>query len=369
MSRSVRVDLLTSMYFQWNGKCFFFCHMELYSWFSVMTINEVPLNRPKIATGFSVICWFCQFLTEVSPGAMLPWSPLKIEPKPTQALSVSPHPGPNGLVQDERAAPSPEFWPFSPAFSCYLGALPEKVKTIVPVPPGDHLPLRAARSSLLCVSLEVLTTPTRRYHGRTCCLALLRQHVPPTMQKFLHTRRFGTLAGSPPPVVDPFWGPRPPGGPQHSDLRFGCAHKNFSPEVKLPTLKFHRVRKFSNIPFRKRNSRIIRHTTVRKSAYPTIPFSFSLLAVSEISGLTSWDEDAKFFELLKIVEGCPSWAGGRSQTFPRRLVHIFCVFAAIQNRKRGKVLEFRIVEVWSGTWVAPELLPHSGSWNSLASDK
>ena len=41
------------------------------------------------------------------------------------------------------------------------------MRSVIPLPRGDHLPLRAAWSSLLCVSLEVLTTPTRRYHGRT----------------------------------------------------------------------------------------------------------------------------------------------------------------------------------------------------------
>ena len=33
------------------------------------------------------------------------------------------------------------------------------------MPRGGHLPLRAARLFLLCVSLEVFATPTRRYHG------------------------------------------------------------------------------------------------------------------------------------------------------------------------------------------------------------
>ena len=40
------------------------------------------------------------------------------------------------------------------------------MRTVVPVPRGGHLPLRAARLFLLCVSLEVFATPTRRYHGR-----------------------------------------------------------------------------------------------------------------------------------------------------------------------------------------------------------
>ena len=38
---------------------------------------------------------------------------------------------------------------------------------------------------------------------------------------------------------------------------------------------------------------------------------------------------------------------------------IQCNFAAIQNCSAGKVLRLRIVEVWSWTWVAPELLTDS----------
>ena len=40
------------------------------------------------------------------------------------------------------------------------------MRTVFPVPRGGHLPLRAARLFLLCVSLEIFATPTRRYHGR-----------------------------------------------------------------------------------------------------------------------------------------------------------------------------------------------------------
>ena len=71
-------------------------------------------------------------------------------------------------------------------------------------------------------------------------------------------------------------------------------------------------------------------------------------------------EDAKFFELLKIEEDSPSWASGRSKTFPVILVP-FCVSRGNPESQRGEVLGLRIVEVRSGTWVAPDLLPDSGS--------
>ena len=57
-------------------------------------------------------------------------------------------------------------------------------------------------------------------------------------------------------------------------------------------------------------------------------------------------------ELLKIVEDSPSWAGDRSKTSPIILVQ-FCVFRGNPESQRGKVLEIRIVEAWSRTWVAP----------------
>ena len=73
-------------------------------------------------------------------------------------------------------------------------------------------PFRAARFFLLCVSLEVFATPTGRYHGRTF-IRLSPLRVPPHIQRWLHTRRFGTLAGSPPLVLDMPWRPHPPGHP------------------------------------------------------------------------------------------------------------------------------------------------------------
>ena len=61
----VIVNLLFSKYIQismsrpGNINVFQWHRNVLYSWFSVLTKDEVTLNRPKIAKGFSVICWFC----------------------------------------------------------------------------------------------------------------------------------------------------------------------------------------------------------------------------------------------------------------------------------------------------------------------
>ena len=84
----------------------------------------------------------------------------------------------------------------------------QEVRTVVPVPRGGHLPLRAARIFLLCVSLEVFATPTRRHHGRMLIHpSLLR--VPHRTKRCLHTRKFGTLASPPPPVSGLPWDPIP----------------------------------------------------------------------------------------------------------------------------------------------------------------
>ena len=58
------------------------------------------------------------------------------------------------------------------------------------------------------VSLELLTTPTRRYHGTT----LIRPSSPACATlatRCLHTRRFGILADPPPPVDTPLGAPCP----------------------------------------------------------------------------------------------------------------------------------------------------------------
>ena len=54
MSRPYNINV-----FQWNKECFFLRHEELNSTFTVMTIDEITLDRPQIGMGFSVICGFC----------------------------------------------------------------------------------------------------------------------------------------------------------------------------------------------------------------------------------------------------------------------------------------------------------------------
>ena len=91
------------------------------------------------------------------------------------------------------------------------------MRTVVSVPSGDHLSLRAARSSLLCVSLEVPSAPTRRYHSSS-------PRVPPATQRCLHTRRFGTLASPSPSVDDLPWGPHLPGHRRTSSFNYHFDH-------------------------------------------------------------------------------------------------------------------------------------------------
>ena len=58
----------------------------------------------------------------------------------------------------------------------------------------------------------------------------------------------------------------------HSMKTWGSAVRiqNFSSEIKLSALKFHRVRELSKIPFRTGNSRMIHHTNVRISSFSVI---------------------------------------------------------------------------------------------------
>ena len=50
MSRSGNVDVL-----QWNGKWFFFQHVQFDSWYIVMTTNEFSCDRPEVIFRFLII--------------------------------------------------------------------------------------------------------------------------------------------------------------------------------------------------------------------------------------------------------------------------------------------------------------------------
>ena len=81
------------------------------------------------------------------------------------------------------------------------------MRTVVPVPRGDHLPLRAARFSLLVRRTGGIATPHVNSSISPCVC-----HPPPLHERCLHTRRFGTLASPPPPVDALPWRPHPHGG-------------------------------------------------------------------------------------------------------------------------------------------------------------
>ena len=99
--------------------------------------------------------------------------------------------------------------------------------------------------------------------------------------------------------------------PVHCDLRI-CWFRTYF--ILTLSSKFHRVKNFPQIQVRKRNSLAL------------ILFFISLsifLEVSVISSLNSCEEDAMFFDVLRIVEDSPSWAGDRSKTFPVVLALFF----------------------------------------------
>ena len=51
----VFVLLTASVYRSGIGEWFFLQHMELISWFNVMTIHVIPFDRPRIVSGFTII--------------------------------------------------------------------------------------------------------------------------------------------------------------------------------------------------------------------------------------------------------------------------------------------------------------------------
>ena len=71
-----------------------------------------------------------------------------------------------------------------------------------------------------------------------------------------------------------------------------------------------------------------------------IAFSY-LSLLSQKYQVSNLEEDAKFFELLKIIEDCPLVV---QKTFPV-IPGAFSVLRGNPESQRGKVLELRIVEV------------------------
>ena len=94
--------------------------------------------------------------------------------------------------------------------SCLLpGRIPGQVKTVIPVPCGDHLPLRTALSSLLASHWRYLP---RRLDGTTAGRCVCRT---PITRVIAHTQ-VRTLVGPPPPVETLPWEPHPSGYPKHT---------------------------------------------------------------------------------------------------------------------------------------------------------
>ena len=162
--------------------------------------------------------------------------------------------------------------------------------------------------------------------------------------------------------------------PEHNDLRIGWSWTNSSCEVDFPALKFQSVKLFSKIPYRNENSPTIHHTPVKISSTSMIGHATSTWEVvwlnTRIQRFPIPEE--KMPKSLKcgrlqrvvllervIVHKNVSW-----NTLTHSVYH-----AAIQNRNAARFWDSEMEEAWSRTWVAPELLPNSGPYTSLASDK
>ena len=115
------------------------------------------------------------------PGSDRRWSP-------AGSLSVSPHSGADGLVQGELPPISPEFLTVFTSLACYLGALPGLVRTVVPVPRGDHLPFLGSPVLPPSRLTGGIATPTRRYHGRMLMHPSLPECATPNEKVFAHTQ-------------------------------------------------------------------------------------------------------------------------------------------------------------------------------------
>ena len=168
----------------------------------------------------------------------------------------------------------------------------------------------------------------------------------------------------------------------HSTVTWGSAVRRQTSVLKL-TFQLWSSKKvwtFSKILLCNRNTRIIHHKNVRISSTSMIRNSIPPLEVKWLSRRNQWfpfhispcclwnirsQNLTGRCQILWIAEDFWGLSFGRSKTSAVP----FSVLRGNPESQRGKVLELRIVEVWSGTWVAPELLRDSGSWNSLASDK
>ena len=160
-------------------------------------------------------------------------------------------------------------------------------------------------------------------------------------------------------------------------MRICCSWTNFCPEA----LKFRRVRKFCKIQFWNRISRIIHHTIVRISSTSMIQHTTSTLElrwsnrrVQRFSFRFTLSFPCCFgcarpqflrgkWQILWIVEDC------RGQSFLSKwsFKNVSCntrTILCITRQSRIAARQgsgTRNTEVWSGTWVAPELLAGSGS--------
>ena len=105
------------------------------------------------------------------------------------------------------------------------------------------------------------------------------------------------------------------------DLRICCFRTKFSLEFDFPALKFHGVRKFSQMQFRNRKSRIIHHTTVRKSSTSMIQHATSFHFTLSLSCPCSFCSIRSQFlsrrcHIIWIVEDCRGSSFLSSWSFP-----------------------------------------------------
>ena len=187
--------------------------------------------------------------------------------------------------------------------------------------------------------------------------------------------------------------------PVQCHLRICFFLTNFRLEVDFPALKFQWVREFPTMHFRDWKSRVIHHTIARISSSNMIYgvqgcnaliqtrswycrtlrlSSHSSSMFHNISCIT-WSQSALAFLLFQTM--MPNSLNFRREpkvvlldqavvqkTFPEVPI-VFRLSSGNPESRLRISLALGIINDWLGTWVAPELLPDSGSWNSVASDK